>query len=188
MIFLNPVDTGIAEAFARWRSLGGAFFFINLSEIAGPTATAGLTLIVALILFLRRRFAAIAGLAIAVGGANAAWVIIKALIDRPRPPLRLASFLEPGSSFPSGHATNAFALATFFALLAYAHLPKGWARTMLMSLAFLLAALVAFGRVYLGVHYVSDVVAGALLGVLFGYLGSMAQANLERIARRLVRR
>jgi hypothetical protein len=87
MIFLNPVDTGIAEAFARWRSLGGAFFFINLSEIARPTATAGLTLIVALILFLRRRFAAIAGLAIAVGGANAAWVIIKALIDRPRPPM-----------------------------------------------------------------------------------------------------
>lgn len=187
MMLLNPIDTGIAEAFSQWRSIGGTYFFINLSELAGPTATAGLALVVALVMFLRRRFSAIAGFAVAVGGANAMWILIKALVDRSRPPLALASFLETGSSFPSGHATNAFAVATFFALLVYVHLPKGWGRTALIVMFIACASLVAFGRIYLGVHYLSDVVAGALLGATCGYLGALAQKNLERKARRLAR-
>ena len=143
MMLLNPIDTGIAEAFSQWRSIGGTYFFINLSELAGPTATAGLALVVALVMFLRRRFSAIAGFAVAVGGANAMWILIKALVDRSRPPLALASFLETGSSFPSGHATNAFAVATFFALLVYVHLPKGWGRTALIVMFIACASLVA---------------------------------------------
>ncbi|MBI4536462.1 MAG: phosphatase PAP2 family protein [candidate division NC10 bacterium] len=58
------------------------------------------------------------------------------------------------SSFPSGHATTAFAAAAFLAL---------W-RPRLAIPAFLLAALVALSRVYLGAHFPSDVLAGALLG------------------------
>jgi membrane-associated phospholipid phosphatase len=85
---------------------------------------------------------------------------LKALFDRERPPLR---FPEPeplvqvpdNGSFPSGHAATSFAGAT---ILAFAF-PR------LAVPLYVLAAAVAFSRVYVGVHYPIDIVAGAALGV-----------------------
>lgn len=170
------IDRPVLEYFAHIRTMGGTFFFINLSELGGPPASAGIGLILALLMYLRRKFAAIAGLAIALGGANAAWIVIKELVNRPRPAVAYASFLEPGSSFPSGHATNAFALATFAGIFLWKHL-EGSTRY-IAALPLLVAALVGFGRIYLGVHYTTDVLAGAVLGVLFGVLGAWAEAML----------
>lgn len=69
---------------------------------------------------------------------------------------KLADRLVTEKSFPSGHATFAFALAAAVAL----H-DRTWGNVLLG-----LAALVAFGRVAAGVHYPSDVVAGAVVGLL----------------------
>lgn len=88
--------------------------------------------------------------------------ILKPLIARPRPMESMGVWRvisEPGSfSFPSGHATTAFAMATVLA----AYEPRfGW---MFVGIAIL----IAWSRVYLGVHYPSDVIAGALLGWAIG--------------------
>jgi len=90
---------------------------------------------------------------------------LKPLIARPRP-----CWLEPGVkllvanetdfSFPSGHALSSFAAAAVFA--------KGNRRFAAPSFA--LAALIGFSRLYLYVHFPSDVLCGALLGVLIGRL------------------
>ncbi|MCL6614729.1 MAG: phosphatase PAP2 family protein [Firmicutes bacterium] len=82
--------------------------------------------------------------------------VLKHLIRRPRP------FGHDPSSFPSGHAASAFALAL---VLAWRWPRLGW-------LFWLLAALVGVSRIVLGHHYPLDVVAGALLGTLtaWGYL------------------
>ena len=65
-------------------------------------------------------------------------------------------------SFPSGHATRAFLLGTMGILLGPA-----WAAALLV----ILAPLVALGRVAMGVHYLSDILVGAVLGILGGILG-----------------
>lgn len=86
--------------------------------------------------------------------------ILKRVVLRPRPWLMLADVRllegakEPYHSFPSGHAAAAFGLAVLIAL----RFPKA------ALPALFAASLVAVARVYLGSHYPSDVVAGAVLG------------------------
>ena len=89
-------------------------------------------------------------------------VVVKGLVDRSRPPdaMELEALVGlPGSpSFPSGHAMTAFAVAAAVALLA----PR--LRWPVLGLA----TLIGFSRVYLGVHFWLDVLAGAALGVAIG--------------------
>ena len=107
---------------------------------------------------------------------------LKQLFDRHRPPLRLGEpqplvRLPPSPAFPSGHATTSFACA----LVLSAALPR--LRWPLLALA----ALIAFSRVYNGVHYPLDVLAGALLGALIALVVVRALPLLERVRRRSLR-
>ena len=99
----------------------------------------------------------------AIGAAALAVTALKELFDRARPSLADPTIdavgLVPASdSFPSGHAATAFAAAVAVGLV---H-PR--LRRPLLALA----TIVAISRVYLGVHYLSDVLAGAALGAAFG--------------------
>jgi decaprenylphosphoryl-5-phosphoribose phosphatase len=88
--------------------------------------------------------------------------VVKLIVRRPRPVLEGLPPLggAPSSlSFPSAHATSAFAVATAMTRVE----PLG-------ALAFVLAFALALGRPYLGMHYPSDVLAGAVLGVLLGLI------------------
>ncbi len=101
--------------------------------------------------------------------------LLKLWVDRDRPPLANPDpdtlvRLPATGSFPSGHATVAFACATTIALA----VPR------LALPLFALAALVAWSRVYVGVHYPLDVLAGAILGVALAF----AIAAVGRVLRR----
>jgi len=88
--------------------------------------------------------------------------VVKLVVRRPRPVLEGLPPLggAPSSlSFPSAHATSSFAVATAMTRV------EPWG-----ALAFLLALALSLGRPYLGMHYPSDVLAGAVLGVGLGLL------------------
>jgi membrane-associated phospholipid phosphatase len=105
-------------------------------------------------------------------GILSLWLVvetIKALTDRARPFLALSQtqvvgWREIGRSFPSGHTSQTFFMVTLF--VRHFQLNAG------MSLAlYILAALVGFTRIYIGVHYPRDTLAGAILGTVWGILG-----------------
>ncbi len=103
---------------------------------------------------------------------------LKDRLGRDRPPLRdpdpaTLVNLPQTSSFPSGHATVGFACATVIAL----SVPR------LRWPVFALAALIAWSRVYVGVHYPLDVLAGALLGVGIGFAVRYAGIAIRTLAR-----
>lgn len=101
--------------------------------------------------------------------------LLKEWFARPRPCNTLSDVLIPigctGTfSFPSNHALNNFAAAVFF----YRLFPN------LKWILFIAASLVSISRVYLGLHYPSDIIGGALLGSAFGYLFASGTIYLEK--------
>lgn len=88
---------------------------------------------------------------------------LKSVIQRDRPFLNATlnaevrvGYKPKSSSFPSNHAVNCFAIATLLA----------WYYPWLGAVFYLIAGLVGYSRVYVGVHYPSDVIAGACIGIL----------------------
>lgn len=83
------------------------------------------------------------------------------------PPARFLLNYKPQSSgFTSSHAVNHFSLATFFYFTLKKHIGN-WAK-----LFFLWAGIIIYAQVYVGVHFPLDVICGAMVGILFGYLSS----------------
>ena len=92
-------------------------------------------------------------------------VLLKNLVARPRPFYVVEGLTalvpETGFSFPSGHTASSFAAATVYM--------RGAPRRFMKILAPILAVLMGFSRLYVGVHYPSDVLGGALIGIICGY-------------------
>ncbi|TXR56001.1 phosphatase PAP2 family protein [Quadrisphaera setariae] len=99
-----------------------------------------------------------------VGVAPAVSASTKRLVDRPRPPAAEALEHPLDPSFPSGHATASAALATGLALLALVALRSAWARVAAVAAAGAFALVVGLTRIYLGAHWVTDVLAGWCTG------------------------
>jgi undecaprenyl-diphosphatase len=140
----------------------------TLSSIAGIVTDAGsfallAPLSIAFLLLRRWKRPAddIALLVIAAGSAVLP-IVIKFIVARPRPTLEHLSHLT-SLSFPSEHTTQAAAVYLTIAIMLSKGLNRGW-RELVIVIAVLIALAVAWSRVYLGVHYPTDVIAGLLLG------------------------
>ncbi|HEX4334602.1 MAG TPA: phosphatase PAP2 family protein [Polyangiaceae bacterium] len=111
---------------------------------------------------------------------------LKDLIERERPPLAARLVVTSGYSFPSGHSLASASILGALALIACRHLPSRTQQGMaLIGTGFVMTS-VAASRVYLGVHYLSDVTAGTSFGLAWVLGWAAALSALEnRRARRL---
>lgn len=149
-------------------------FITNLNKTWGFKFVA-VPLIVASSLYFFRRWGIFFLLCMIISVAMSDMVgsqIMKPAFDRPRPnvaglDVNLKSHHYGGKSFPSNHSANMFALATFLSLI-FRFAPRGaWA----CAGFFTFAGLVAYSRIYVGVHYPLDITAGAALGIACGFTG-----------------
>jgi undecaprenyl-diphosphatase len=160
-------DAGLSRWIVEHRVSWLNWLFVALSRL-GTLGLVWVVIAVVATFVLRRRTLLLT--ALAVWAADLTAYGLKLVVDRPRPHLDPLVRLPTDPSFPSGHAATSFAGATMLALLVPRLAPGLYA----------LAAAIAFSRVYVGVHYPLDVVAGALLGTAIGWAGARALPRLER--------
>lgn len=139
-------------------------FFVWLTSLGGVSMLISLSILVILLLLLKRD--RIAGLMFAVTMFSS-WTImhsLKILFMRPRPSGEHLVYAA-GYSFPSGHAMLSLVFYGFLVYLVYPRISRTAGR-MTIILAGTIILLVGASRVYLNVHYVSDVLGGYLFGTL----------------------
>ena len=144
-----------------------------------PVLTLIVAAVVGYLLVVRHYPSALLVLAAAVGGLLLSH-LLKGAYGRPRPDLVPHLARVATASFPSGHAMlSAVVYLTLGALLA--RLVDGWrAKLYVLAAALTLAVLVGASRVYLGVHYPTDVVAGWCAGLAWAVLCWLAARALQR--------
>ena len=171
-------DLAIFDFFHRLHdSAAGGFFdvFFNAITTLGHDGIALIIISVILMLFKKKRKAGTAMLASIIVGALFTNVTIKPLVARPRPYthtdspvyqwwLNAGAQLESERSFPSGHTTSAMAMVT--GLFCVTNKKISW-------LAFFFAIFMGMSRIYLCVHYPTDVIGGLIIGGIAGIIGGL---------------
>ena len=142
----------------------------DLSALGGFTLQWLLGGAALIFLLLVRRRAESAWLAASVLGASVLNAGLKSLLHRPRPELVPHLAVVSNASFPSGHAMISAAIYLTMGAMLSETQPSRSARIFLMSFAGLLVLLIGLSRIFLGVHWPSDVLAGWCLGSVWALL------------------
>lgn len=171
---LIQFDQLIYAALQGLRTAWGDRLMVAITEAGGAVGTVFLIAGVALLLAIKRRWRTLGYWLAAIGMAEIFVVLLKYTLERARPHniyTGLAQF-----SFPSGHATSSIVAYGFLAFL----VSRGKSDRGKMAITLLAAAvitLIAFSRIYLGVHWFSDVLAGMSLGLAWVALLSIAYTH-----------
>lgn len=164
---ITQVDHRIINLFQALRTPTGDRLMLGASYAGSGRSVAviaGAAVLVALVLR-RRRDAAMIVASLVAGSAF--FAIVKLILGRPRPPFYEARIIQAGFSFPSGHATMASVLYGSLAVLVIAAVHRLWLRVLVAVGAAVAIFWIGLSRVYLGVHYPSDVLAGWVGGALW---------------------
>lgn len=170
-ILLVGVDTGLTRPADQWVSLhiekwwspAVTQVMTGVTDLCRPLVLGGIAVAIGVVLLLRKRwFAAFPAL---MGVAGGAFLVlpIKELVHRPRPEASLLAI--SGYSFPSDHAAVALLFFGLLLILVIPWLKQKASRWLLIGFSSVAVAFISFTRVYLGVHWFSDIIGGWLLGL-----------------------
>ena len=158
---------------------------IEMTALGNWTVVGMVGAVAALFLALTRHKHSAALLLVGTAGGVIINGALKAAFSRPRPEIFEWQTLATSSSFPSGHATAAALVYGTVAYLAARLHKRRWARVLTMIGALVFILLVCASRVYLGVHYPSDVLGGVISGLAWA---AFCMATLEAVQQIALRR
>lgn len=165
--YIIKIDMWIHEHISQIYSPFLTKIMIVITSIDNTIPITIITILIGVYLFLKKDYKDMLFLIISMGGASSLMFIIKDIVARVRPSMQIVEV--SGYSFPSGHATISTALAfTLFLILK----DKSKYIKSLILFTFITPLIISFSRVYLNVHYLSDVIAG--IGLSFFWVSLIA--------------
>jgi membrane-associated phospholipid phosphatase len=182
---LRAVDTAMHAWAHETRTDGSTTFFTLMTVIGTPVGLGVLVVLVCGALVAARRFRWAAYLAITTVIGGLLNLLLKAQFARARPDLAEALRGAHGYSFPSGHAMGSTIVFGALGYLAFRVLHRWRWRAFALAFCFTMMAAIAASRIYLGVHWISDVAAGMAAGLIWLAVTTIAYETTRRI--RLVR-
>ena len=191
----SEVVEGDTLAFDRWliaglrdpadpgSPLGPAWLtktMVDLTALGGGPFLTLLTLVAAGFLVAARKWGMAVFVVLAIAGGGLASNLLKWVFVRARPDLVPHLVSVDSASFPSAHAMNSAVTFLTLGVLLSRTQTKMRLKAYLMGTAIFLTLIVGFSRVYLGVHWPTDVVAGWAVGAAWAILCSLVAARLQR--------
>lgn len=169
----EPGDTAILLWMARYRTPLLTTVALEITDLGGASVLVLVALISSVFLWVTHRRYSVLLLWVAMVGGTILNTILKVAFARPRPPvphLTTVGFY----SFPSGHAMNAMVFYGILAYLLTRITPSLALRRATLAVAAIVILLIGLSRLYLGVHYPSDVLGGYLAGFTWATLCAFA--------------
>jgi membrane-associated phospholipid phosphatase len=181
---LQGGETETAVGLAADRIPGVTVVALVVTELGNTVGSTAVALVGGAVLAVRGRVAEGLCLAAVPLVASVVFTMVKRILDRARPPADLQVMAVANESLPSGHATMVAAAWTTLVLVLWPVL-RSRGRVLLTAFAVLWAGAVGFTRVYLGVHWLSDVLAGWASGAALAFTGvTVLSLVLDRRTRR----
>lgn len=163
---INFIDTGIYNLIFKMQNVPVTIGMKFFSFMGSATVLITLTF---MILLLAKNKMIATRIAINLTAVFLINRIMKYIFRRPRPQvLRLAE--ETGFSFPSAHAMVSMGYYGFFIYLSYKYIKNKKLKIASISILALLIFLIGISRIYLGVHYATDVLCGFIFGIIYLYI------------------
>ncbi len=161
---LQRLDSGIMFWVGAWRPPALNGVAVDLTALGSPVVVTLVTIVGLAVLVMARSFSGAIYLATCAVGSAALTAILKPLIGRERPNLIPHLVEVSGRSYPSGHTVAAASVFLALAILACHRFNQPRSQVILLAMAAFIIAGVGLSRIYLGVHYPSDVLSGSFLG------------------------
>ncbi|MFI7664479.1 phosphatase PAP2 family protein [Nocardia sp. NPDC049526] len=183
--WLTGMDAATLDWFTTHRSSGMTTITRAVTTAGNPAGLAVIGLLLAAVL--ARRLRSMAPMVLILGivaVASAASTISKVVIGRNRPPTAVQLMTETDFSYPSGHVTGTAALAGAALLVYLGSRPTSSRGIVAVVSTVVVVAVVAVTRLYLGVHWLTDVIGGGLLGCSVVLIGAIVRPYLQSALRR----
>lgn len=157
-------DQTLASSLYQNASPAEVSFFKAITILAGRTAAIGIGIGVGVVLLVRRKILLLLSWAAAILGNGLLNAILKATFQRSRPEFPDPFLVETNWSFPSGHAMGAMVIYGMLTYLLILQFKQNISKVIVLFMVALIL-FIGFSRLYLGVHYFSDVMAGYVVGL-----------------------
>jgi undecaprenyl-diphosphatase len=164
---LQTIDQQWHDTVVYARDPGATTFFALMSVIGGPISLTIVALVVAGVLIARKRYRWAIYLIVTAGGGALLNMELKRYFERARPTLAEMLRRAHGYSFPSGHAMGSTVVIGALTYLAIRALHRWRQKAAAIAFAVTFVLSVAASRIYLGVHWISDIGAGLSAGLLW---------------------
>lgn len=169
MNVIQHIDNRVTLSIISWRSPMLSSFFSAVTVLANPIGITVTVLILSVVAYaLTKKFHLTLWLILTnVIGSLVLNPLVKSIVQRSRPDEELRLVQESTFSFPSGHAFASMVAFGCVIVLLLLFLRSGTLQRVLVILSFVTILFIGFSRIFLGVHYLSDVIAGFSLGLFW---------------------